>query len=655
MKRLLPLALLALTGCLDFEGAKANCVANGVCAPPVTPDAPQLVATTPSTGSIDVDVDTALVLEFSKAMDKKDVTLNLNPPAAFAAPTWTADDQTMTVVTVASLKFSTPYSATVSGKSADGVSLPADSKFVFTTRAEPDKVAPTMIASSPLNNATSVPVAAVLSLTFSEAMNPDFFDVFLTPTVALDPPAWSNNGQTATWVAHPDLTGLTTYQLTVLQARDLSDNDLTGPRSVLFTTAAGADVTPPVIVNRSPPNGSVNIDVSTSPSVTFSEPMAISSAGAMRLFFADGGFVDAGCVGVFDPSATLLTCTHASPMQVSTGYVVKVDTTATDLSGKPLAAEDSFGFTTGLVPDTVRPTIVSYFPDAGSVNLGNTPVVVTFSEPMDQATTRAAVTVVGGALGVPSQTITFDATGTQMTFQAPWEFAPDAGVTLQVSASAKDLANNTLLANQQVSFGIAARRRHVIWSLGQSSQLTRYYQPAPEHYAWQNNPVNNLVGNRFAMFSGISATERALMTFDVPSKGGLPANTMRVVSASVEAYQTSSTAAPNSPFPITIVKLSGVPLTGDAGYAYNAPFCLPMLPCYVPVASTFASTSGTGARSFDISAPFASTLAADGGRLQYRLKSSQEVASPGVTAYVNYLGRGTPDAGPAIVVVYDAP
>ncbi|MBX7097472.1 MAG: Ig-like domain-containing protein [Myxococcaceae bacterium] len=469
MKRLVVTVAFALAGCLDFEAARETCKQAGNC---LSENPPTLSASVPPAGATKVDVGTDLSLTFSKAMRQDGVNLSISPPVAVGTQTWDADSKVLQVSLASTLAFDTTYTVVITGQAADGSRLADNTQLTFSTASAPDEISPTLVATVPTNLATAVPVTSPLTLSFSEAMNQDALVLDVAPGVELKTATWSQDGKQVSFPMHTAFDGDTNYQVTVLQARDLAGNDLSGNPGFSFKTGAAPDTTAPVVVSASPPADSTNIDFTVSPSVAFSEPMGASASSALSVVLPDGGPFTA-CVNVFDPSKTVLTCTHAgSQLPGGARIKVKVAASASDVTGNPMGAPFEFAFTTGTVQDTTKPTILGFSPPNGAIGLKpDASVSVVFSEPMDQGNTQGAFKLlrIGGS-PVAGSYLWSDG-GTVLTLKSPSPFALayDAGYSMQVDTTAKDLAGNTLAVTTSSSFGTTRYFQGRTYALGNES------------------------------------------------------------------------------------------------------------------------------------------------------------------------------------------
>jgi hypothetical protein len=569
MKYLSALALASLTGCLDFEQAKAKCLESGGCISQF--EAPTLVSSTPENQAIKVSVNTSLGGSFSKPMNRASVGRpTISPPVVLSDVQWSDDDRAFVVQPLAALAFGTTYTVALSGLSQEGAALAAGSSFSFRTVEVPDTTAPTLLASSPVSGLMGVAPTARLTLTFSEPMARDSLDVSTTPVVGLGNPEWDVEGRTVFFSSPLDDWQPETTYIVQFSATDLAQNALAGSRSINFKTGAVVvvDMTPPTVIATTPSPDAGNIDVRANVGVTFSEPVQVTGATFTVAPVA-------GCAPQLDPTNTRLTCNNLGSLSASQDYTVSVPVTVKDLAGNPLASAFVFSFQTGAVADTTRPTIVSPNPVDAAVGAAlRNSMQVTFSEPMDQATTQQAF-----AISNPVGTLvdfSWSADGKTLTATPRTDFTYGQVVRWQMGVAASDLAGNTLLSTQQFTFTV---RRTFTTSL----------TPVEFGTTAKSVKLDLLVGDDLA--------NNALQAYLVYA---LPSNALEVTGATLTLSQTLPTGGPF---------LGGTSALGiyAEGVRYTAPlddgedaapaFCWSGLKCSVSISkcdqSVLVSTGST--------------------------------------------------------------
>jgi hypothetical protein len=230
--------------------------------------------------------------------------------------------------------------------------------------------------------------------------------------------------------------------------------------SNVIPEGATVDAVAPTLTAKAPADGSSAVDPNANITATFSEAMFPASLNAASFSIsptAGGTPVPAtvslaGAVATLDPTA---------PLAPGTQYTVTVTTGAADMAGNPLAAEQSWTFTTAGVQnpvDTVKPTVASRAPANGATNIAvGANVTVNFSEPMNAGSVNGSTFTVAPAGGAAlAGTVTANAGGTGFTFNPAAALAPSTSYTVTVTTGASDLAGNTLAANDTWTFKTAA-------------------------------------------------------------------------------------------------------------------------------------------------------------------------------------------------------
>jgi hypothetical protein len=120
-------------------------------------------------------------------------------------------------------------------------------------------------------------------------------------------------------------------------------------------------------------------------------------------------------------------------------YEIAVVSTVETTEGNSLAKDFRFAFTTKT--ETGRPTVLSTQPTDGSrVAVPLSPIIVGFSEPIDQASFIAAFSVSPD----PGGAISFDVTGSNASFTPLSTWIPGTEYSVVLSDSLKDLSGNRL-------------------------------------------------------------------------------------------------------------------------------------------------------------------------------------------------------------------
>ncbi|GAB2663954.1 ice-binding family protein [Arenimonas aestuarii] len=354
-------------------------------------------------------------------------------------------------------------------------------------------LAPTVIAVTPLDGATAVPInSPIITATFSEPVRP--FDSGATFTVTCMAPCVSATGTitldsagrvaTFTLANGTGLTPSTQYTATVTAARSVAtDLVMANPYVWRFTTGLAPDLTRPRVISTEPattiPGPTPNAPTNTAISATFSEEMAPATvnAGSFTLTCDAPCVSPAGAVSYSSGSRTAIFLPDAA-LDANTTYTARVTQAATDIAGNALAGNQGplpgasdyvWTFTTGAGPlPPANVTVLSTNPAAAATVCPGDSISATFSVPagtrMDPTSiSNTTFTVTGpGAQQISASSITLDvATGRIATFVPA--LALDAGeqYTATVVGGAngvKDLAvpANTMLVDYTWSFTVDA-------------------------------------------------------------------------------------------------------------------------------------------------------------------------------------------------------
>jgi hypothetical protein len=423
----------------------------------ITPP-PTVTAVVPLNGATNVPVGQALSATFSEPMLSSTIsattfTLKVTGGAAVVGSV-TYSGGVATFTPAVNLAYNTSYTATITTGAEDLAGQPLASNYVWTfTTITP---APTVTAVVPVNGATSVPIAQVLSATFSETMNPGTIDAatftVTGPGGVTVPGAVAYSGLVATFTPASNLAYSTSYVATITTgAEDLAGTGLATNYVWTFTTVSPALA----VISTVPVNTATGVPVTQVLSATFNEPMNCPAfpATAFTVVSAPSATPVPGTIGC---SGAVATFTPAADLATNTVLTATITTAAQDLAGNALAGNYVWSFRT--VPAPTLPTVISTVPVNGATGVPtNQALTATFSEAMNPATINSAtftLTATGGAsvTGV----VTYVAAGSVATFTPAADLAPTTEYTATITTGATDLDGNTLASNYVWTFTTAA-------------------------------------------------------------------------------------------------------------------------------------------------------------------------------------------------------
>ncbi len=150
---------------------------------------------------------------------------------------------------------------------------------------------------------------------------------------------------------------------------------------VLFDVEATTDTTPPTIVHACAADvGAIDMPVTTTVTVQFSEPMDVATIGASTITLrAAGAGADVAAAVTYNAASNTATLNPNIDLTAGTLYTAKVTTGVTDLAGNALATEQTWSFTTAAVVLPTCPCSIwdtSFVPQSAPVNDQGQPIEV---------------------------------------------------------------------------------------------------------------------------------------------------------------------------------------------------------------------------------------------------------------------------------------
>ena len=289
-----------------------------------------------------------------------------------------ADGKTLSFTPTLGLTASTAYSATLTGfRSAAGVPLAAPFTIAFSTNANADLTAPTVVSENPSPNATGVPINTSMSVYFSKridggSLSTNSFvvmdqtaNVRIPGVVTLD-----GSGRVATFKPTNNLpVGRQFYfQLnTYATIKDTAGNALLGQPYWYFYSGFAADTTPPAITGNSPQDGDTGITVNTKITINFSKPINQITAVSGVQVKLNGNPVSGSWS--FLSNATQMLFTPDNPFLPGL-HTVSTTPLLTDLAGNPITNTVTFSFTVDTAADTGTGSVISANPPNGYTGIG---------------------------------------------------------------------------------------------------------------------------------------------------------------------------------------------------------------------------------------------------------------------------------------------
>jgi hypothetical protein len=412
--------------------------------------APFIIDTDPADNSTGVALNKVIYTTFNMAMDgpsftnttynvKQGIT-NIPGSISYAGNVATFSPNSL-------LTAGTTYTVTVTTgvKNSFGVQMAKDSVWTFTTGF---LVAPTVISTDPVANATNVVLNKSITATFSVPMNATTINssTFLlkqgTTTIS---GAVSHSGSVATFTPSSNLQEGKTYTATITTgAKDLAGTSLVNNYTWNFTT-----LSIPVVISTDPANLATGVALNKIISATFNMAMNPATLNNLTFTLLQGSTPVAGGVGYSGNTVAFAPTVDLLP---GTLYTATIKTGAKNLAGIGIANDYVWTFTTGVIK---APTVISTDPANLATGVAlNKIISVTFSELMN--TTSLNITSFLLKTGTTSVTGTVYMSGTTAYFKPTVNLLSGKTYTATITTDAKNVAGVKMANNYVWTFSTKA-------------------------------------------------------------------------------------------------------------------------------------------------------------------------------------------------------
>lgn len=238
-----------------------------------------------------------------------------------------------------------------------------------------DTSAPTVVAFSPVDNATSVPVSSNLIVTFNESVVKatgnirirKTSDDSIVQTIAVSNAAVTVSGAVVT-INPADLASNTDYYVTIDAAafKDSLDNNFTGISEKTTWNFTTADVVGPMIVSLSPADNATNVALASNLVITFNENITKGTGNILIRRASDDSTFATIDVNVAQVSVSndTVTINHTVTLESITEYYIQMaNGTVTDIAGNAndgINGTTSWSFTTVDETENLPPTDIMF-------------------------------------------------------------------------------------------------------------------------------------------------------------------------------------------------------------------------------------------------------------------------------------------------------
>lgn len=394
---------------------------------------PTVALIEPVPGSILATSPNSLKFLFSRTMNRTLTAGALSViPAPEGTPTfgWASADSELSITWPNSFPQGREIIASFSSAARDSTNLPLSGTtlFRFFTR---DSTPPRIVSAAPADSSIGNDRNAPIELTFSEAMNRTAVEsaILISPSMDSLTYQWDSTGTRLTITSAQPWPADSQILLTAgTSTADESGNTL--PEQFILSFRSGSAFAP-VLAASNPSSGATGVSRAQPLSLTFSQPMlAESLAGAMLIAPPPAEGVSI----TWSADSTVATVTPRPSWANAASVAVTIGRSAQNSTGIGLVATASVLFST---IDSEAPSVVSISPGNGAVSVSTTAsLTILFSEPMNEATVLAAVSLTPAAAGTRRSRVSDGGRLFEISWSQPLSGLTD--YTLAIGTGARD-------------------------------------------------------------------------------------------------------------------------------------------------------------------------------------------------------------------------
>jgi hypothetical protein len=328
--------------------------------PIVYSTAPTINSTNPETMAMGVKINITVTATFNEQVDPSTINTNTFVLQRGTTPvegTVTYIGTTATFTPSAILAYATTYTATITKgvRNLLGNFVTSNYAWSFNTEAPPDRVALTVISTTPANATKGVATNSTVTATFNKEIDPSTFtqsSFTLKQGITSFGGIVTCAGTVVTIKPTKNLAYDTFYSATITAGvKDLAGNTLENDFTWSFTTATEIDTTAPTVVSVFPPENANDVPVNTILKAIFSE--AVNASSLTTAAFTVSG----GVHGTVTYSDNTVSFTPSANLSYATGYTVTITKGVSDLAGNTMANDYAYSFTTEYAPVVILPPV----------------------------------------------------------------------------------------------------------------------------------------------------------------------------------------------------------------------------------------------------------------------------------------------------------
>ncbi|TVM02804.1 MAG: hypothetical protein CV087_08520 [Candidatus Brocadia sp. WS118] len=414
---------------------------------------PRVISANPVNGATGVAINSAVTVSFSEVMLASSINTNtfiVSAGSKNISGIVLCTGATATFLPSGNLSHSTIYTARITTGMMDLAFNEIASDYTWNFVTTGDFIAPTIIATSPVNGDAGVAINRGITVTFSEVMQ---LSTITTDTFSVNDDkdnirgTVSCHGATATFTPLNNLLPYTAYKARIATgARDLAGNALVSPYTWSFETSGDVDSMAPKVILTNPVNGAAGVEVSSVVTATFSEIIDATDVTKDTFLVNNGRDNISGIVSYNQTTATFTPLNNLSSYITHTAKITKG---IKDLVGNSMISDYTWSFTT--TGDFTAPTVIYTSPANGAAGVVvSSAITATFSETMDASTFVTDTYIInngsndiGGVVSYLDKTATFTP-NIKLDFNTIY--------TATVTTGAQDVAGNPIASAYTWSF-----------------------------------------------------------------------------------------------------------------------------------------------------------------------------------------------------------
>lgn len=406
---------------------------------------PIVIATSPVNGATFVSLGKVITVTFNEQMNPATITQasliisGLTPISG----TISYSGNTATFTPAAPLTANTTYTGrvTTAVKDVNGNAMQADYTWSFSTGST---LAPLVVSTDPVNNATGVFLNKIITAKFNLPMDPVSINsttftiqkggLLIAGTVTY-------TDTTATFTPAVDLSPNTVYNCIITTGvKSASGISMAADYPWTFTTGA---IVGPNVISTDPVNNATAVPLNKTLTATFSMPMDPLTINTSTFTLKQGATAITGTVTYAGTTASFVPSANLLPGVL---YTATITTGAKNLAGTALANNYVWTFTTLVTGGA--PTVISTDPANNAIGVPlNKIVTANFNMPMDPLTINATTFTIKQGIAAVTGTVTYS--GTTASFAPTVNFSSGLVYTATITTGAKNVAG-TALANNYV-------------------------------------------------------------------------------------------------------------------------------------------------------------------------------------------------------------